>query len=206
MKRKILLIRKRKKKNKISLQEKGQKCLISITRKICFVWSGFRVGSGKGRGKRERWHHQLPLWLQSSVSPTQTHSGNAVFQAWSLLAQGACNRAQDGFPGLPILPQQLELEATWKCPLKPNNTMSWNDITLIKSMKQGAGSSLLKVGAARPTVLQSPGFTLCSIESLKNHLWNLFSSLHFLTKPKEFTWFKEVLACLFVLFWSCNST
>lgn len=46
-----MLIRKRKKKNKISLDGKGQKCLISITRKICFVWSGFRVGSGRGKGR-----------------------------------------------------------------------------------------------------------------------------------------------------------
>lgn len=101
--RKILLIRKRKKKNKISLDGKGQKCLISITRKICFVWSGFRIGSGKGKGKGGRWHHQLPLWSQSSVSPTG-HSGNTAFLAQYLVAQTDTGKLSRLF----ILPKQLD--------------------------------------------------------------------------------------------------
>lgn len=85
--------------------------------KYALFGQGSGLGVGRG-GERERGDiTNFPYGFSHLCHQQDRHSGNAVFLAWSLVAQGAYNRAQAGFSGWAILPKQLELKATSRCPL-----------------------------------------------------------------------------------------
>lgn len=75
--------------------------------KYALFGQGSGVGVGRGKGRERGDIINFPYGPQSSVSPTG-HSGNAAFLAQYLVAQRDGNRTQASFPGLFILPKQLD--------------------------------------------------------------------------------------------------